>query len=73
MQATLFDVETKPRPRAKPRVLMHVVDAGDCGGCGEHESDVRMKCRKCGRETDWTRMLVSVAKRGVPCPCCNPA
>jgi DNA-directed RNA polymerase subunit RPC12/RpoP len=63
--------ETQPKPRTKPRVLMHVIDAGDCGGCGERESDVRMKCGRCGHETDWTRLLDSVAKRGIPCPKCN--
>lgn len=68
---TLFDMGP-PKHRAKPRVLMHVIDAGECGpGCDEHTADVRLQCRMCGYATDWTRMLVFEAKRGVPCPKCN--
>lgn len=56
--------------RAKRRVLMHVIDAGDCGDCGEQESDVVLQCARCGHTTDWTRLRTTDAKRGVPCPCC---
>lgn len=59
---------TKP-PRAKPRVLMHVSDAGD-------NDDGRpicvMKCRSCGAETDWLVFeTITEAKRGIPCEACN--
>lgn len=65
-------VAEPPKPRAKRRVLCHVIDAGDTGGCEGHEADVRFKCQKCGHETDWIRMpTASAAKRGIPCPNCN--
>lgn len=71
-QLTLFVV---PRPsRARPRKLMHVIDAGpDDGDWGPGQIDrVRFGCGRCGHETDWQPCLASIAKRGVPCPHCNP-
>jgi len=65
----LFDVE--PKPRAKPRVLMHVIDAGDCGDCERGEHDVRLRCNRCEHETDWIRLKTADAKCGIPCPTCN--
>ena len=66
--------ETIPQPakRRPPRVLMHVVDAGD--NCGEHDGEVIavMRCKKCGHETDWTAFKnATEAKKGIPCPKCN--
>lgn len=62
MSKSLFD--NPPKPRAKPRVMMHVIDAGD--------GMAQFGCRKCGHETDWESVeSVTVAKRGIPCPKCN--
>ena len=72
-QPRLFDVPKVSRPR---RVLMHVIDAGpdDQFDDGPGVTDnVRFGCKRCGHETDWERRLRSEAKRGEPCPVCNPA
>lgn len=65
---------TKP-PRAKPRVLMHVSDAGDChSGAAEDLGKPMcvMRCSRCGAETDWLIFeTVTEAKRGIPCEACN--
>lgn len=65
-----------PKPaRARPRVLMHVCDAGDVQ-CGA-EADLgkpmcRLRCSSCSVETDWlTFETVTEAKRGIPCEACN--
>ena len=59
--------ETKPQ-RQKPRVLMHVIDAGN----EEEVVAVRMKCAKCRHETEWlVCKTVTEASRGLPCPVCN--
>lgn len=69
MQAKLFD-----KGRRKPRVMMHVCDAGD-HGClvdspGEHI--VRFECPRCGYGTGWVTVAnVTEGKRGKPCPRCN--
>ena len=67
MRYRLFDID---RPRAKPRILMHVWDAGpsDDGDTTDH---VRLKCNRCGHETEWQLMRRVEAKYGVPCPKCN--
>lgn len=65
--------DLKP-PRATPRRLMHVCDAGD--GCCENETpiSVRYACARCGHETEWVNATtVTEAKRGIPCPHCNAA
>lgn len=70
MRTTLFDLRPEPKPpRQKPRVLMHVFDAGP----GEETwGIVRFQCLKCGDETDWMRVeTMTEAKRGIPCPKCN--
>jgi len=61
-QLALFE-----KPPAKPRrVLMHVFDASPCGY-------VRFACSKCHDETDWLFTDSEAdAKRGIPCPKCNP-
>lgn len=62
-------IDLPKEPRAKPRKLMHVWDAG----CGHDKKDlVKFKCARCGTESDWKLMLMSDAKRGIPCPTCNP-
>ncbi|WP_107495541.1 hypothetical protein [Thalassobius sp. I31.1] len=52
------------KPRAKPRVMMHVADAGE---------GIRFECEKCGHDTGWIadEKSVSENKRGLPCPVCN--
>lgn len=61
-------------PRRKPRVLMHVWDAGpnpnsldeDGGGIAIFE------CSKCKHQTDWLSFRTfTEAKRGIPCERCN--
>lgn len=66
---TLF--EMPPKPQSKRRVMMHVIDAGD----GDGEDLVRLKCKKCGHDTDWIPASKpwSLDKRGRPCPKCNAA
>lgn len=65
---------TKP-PRGKPRVLMHVSDAGECHtGAAEDlgKPICVMRCTRCGAETDWLIFdTVTEAKRGIPCEACN--
>ena len=61
----------EPRaPRAKPRVLMHVSDAG---WSDHHDKPMcTMRCSKCGAESDWLIFeTISEAKRGTPCETCN--
>ena len=63
--------ETKP-PRPAPRKLMHVCDAADDEDPAY--SSVRFHCARCGHESDWIDGLtVTEAKRGMPCPACNPS
>ncbi|WP_227461634.1 DUF1643 domain-containing protein [Cupriavidus pauculus] len=54
---------------------MHVCDAGDCqAGAAEDlgKPMCRMKCGRCGAETDWMIFdTVTDAKRGIPCASCN--
>ncbi len=56
---------TKP-PRAKPRVMMHMIDAGWAVG-----SIGRFKCGQCGHDSDWIDATDTDLRRGVPCPACN--
>lgn len=56
-------------PRARPRVLMHVSDAGERED-GQHICV--MTCRRCGAVTGWLPFAnMTEAKRGVPCQACN--
>ncbi|KJS38257.1 MAG: hypothetical protein VR70_10510 [Rhodospirillaceae bacterium BRH_c57] len=58
-----------PRPRRKPRVMMHVYDAGEVPGMG---CAICLRCARCGHDTDWVLMrTLSEDKRGRPCPNCN--
>lgn len=72
-QAQLF--QTPRRDRLPPRKLMHVCDAGHSGCCdssGTSIEVVRFHCGRCDHESDWQSMKVIEAKRGIPCPNCNP-
>jgi DNA-directed RNA polymerase subunit RPC12/RpoP len=63
-QATLAGFE--PPPRAKPRVMAKVVDAG--------ENIAQFECAKCGWNSGWVyddEMTVTQTKRGIPCEPCN--
>lgn len=60
------------RPRAKPRVLMHVCEAGDDSDYSENKPVCRMRCPRCKTISDWlTFDNVTEAKRGIPCVPCN--
>lgn len=68
----LFPDTIQSTKRKPPRVLMHVVDAGD--HFGEHEGAVIavMQCNRCKHQTYWTVFKnVTEAKKGIPCPKCN--
>jgi hypothetical protein len=55
-------------PRAKPRVMMHWLDAGHDG-----ESALgNFQCPKCHFVAGWIRATETEMRRGVPCPNCNP-
>jgi hypothetical protein len=60
----------KPKRRAR-RVMMHVADAG-CFPDGRNA--INFVCERCGHDNDWTAFSgsISAAKRGEPCPKCNP-
>lgn len=75
MTLDLFPETMQPRARAKARVLMHVVDAGQV----EHgrPEDLgkplcRLSCKRCEAESDWLIFnSITEAKRGIPCEACN--
>jgi DNA-directed RNA polymerase subunit RPC12/RpoP len=64
----MFSVDGK-KPRRPPRVMMHVVDAGQSEG----GPIICFGCTKCGHNTDWIEddQSVSQNKKGRPCPECN--
>lgn len=69
IMARTLELFEKPA-RAKPRVLMHVIDAGD-NERGDKQL-ARLRCGKCGSETEWLEFdSVTAAKRGLPCEACN--
>lgn len=51
--------------RRQPLALMHVADAGS--------GMIQSRCRKCGHDTGWVKMVGSVSdnKRGKACTRCN--
>jgi DNA-directed RNA polymerase subunit RPC12/RpoP len=66
----LFEIEPEtPKPRKKPRKLMHVYDAGPAE---DGQCMVVFLCGRCDHKTDWLLAKnVTEAKRGMPCPKCN--
>ena len=44
--------ELKP-PRSLPRELMHVCDVNGCADEGGTGAMVRLKCARCGQESEW--------------------
>jgi hypothetical protein len=64
---TTLDLFPRP-PRALPRKLMHVVDAGHC----DNGVLVHFRCKRCGHDAGWfTVANVTEGKRGIPCPRCS--
>lgn len=64
-----LDLFPKP-PRKAPRVLMHVIDAGN--SCdADFPMWVKVKCKKCGDEAEYVHQTISEVKRGIACPNCN--
>lgn len=58
-----------PKPKRTPRVLMHVVDAGN-GPAPGHWAE--FECDRCGYRSEWRPVeSITDAKRGLPCPKCN--
>jgi DNA-directed RNA polymerase subunit RPC12/RpoP len=71
MRANQGELFERRDPRHRPRVLMHVIDAGD-DAAGRPMA--RFACGRCGRETVWLGIgTIAEAKRGIPCKSCNPA
>lgn len=71
-QLVLLDPPPKP-PRRKPRVLMHVYDAGEQDGRGPVAQYV---CGRCEHRTDWIDTPPGPRggfsqHRTKPCPKCN--
>ena len=60
-------IELPPKPRARPRVLMGLEDAGFHDVLGDC---AMWKCRRCGHKTDW---MPAPTKAKPPCPQCNKA
>lgn len=62
-----------PRHRQKPRVLGHVIDAGN--GCGGTEPGrnhwAQLRCRNGHTWQIFNGHTVTELKRGLPCPECN--
>lgn len=60
---------TGVKPRRAPRVMMHVVEAGQSNS----GKVIQFECSKCGHNTDWVddEKSISENKRGQPCPKCN--
>ena len=54
-------------PKARRRVLAHIDRRGDLGA---DPSVTRFRCR-CGWN-GWCRCSPAEARRGIPCPKCNP-
>ena len=73
MRRDLFP-ETLPK-RAKPRVLMHVSDAGQVSYGDPRDFGkplCKMTCRRCGAESEYLIFEnITEAKRGIPCDACN--
>ena len=58
-----IDLFNGTKPRAKARVMMRVIDAGD--------AFAKFQCRKCGNVSGWMFCATRTdAKRGIPCEAC---
>jgi hypothetical protein len=69
MTGQLFTADQAPRRRRIVR--MHVADAGSDGA---RPMLAEFKCNKCGHNSGWIECPpLTQAKRGLPCPICNPA
>jgi len=66
-------LEMFDKPRKKRKWLMHVDDCGDgnCHSMDEGNTFVKMKCHRCGAESDWMELTRMEARRGIPCEVCN--
>lgn len=63
------DMFPKP-PRRKPRVLMHVIDAGN--SCmAEFPMWTRFQCSRCDHKAEFVFDNKTEAMRRQPCPKCN--
>ena len=69
MTNPLFDAGKRVRKR--PRVLMHVCDVSHDEPDATHDNVV-MECPRCHGKTAWITLPRAEAKRGIPCPNCNP-
>lgn len=67
MKSDLFPETIQARKR--PRMLMHMIDAGDTGTSAGTWS--QFKCRNCCHIEQYEGMTAAAIKRGVPCPICN--
>ncbi len=62
-----FDKPVMPRIKR-----MHVYDAGG-GDCTYPAFIAVFMCHRCGYQSDWLEIAnVKEARRGLPCPQCNP-
>jgi len=70
MNARQGELLEKPKRRTRGQ-LMHVSDAGYGGSW--RGVNVQMRCAKCRHQSGWIEFeTVTEAKRGLPCPKCNP-
>lgn len=62
-------------PRARPRVMMKMTDAGNAGyrlTGWKTDRGANFECLKCGHDDGWTfNLTITEIRRGLPCPKCN--
>ena len=71
VRADLFPADIAPRTRRKPRILGHVIDAGD-NGLAEGNCWAQLQCRHGHVWETIGIYTITELKRGLPCPTCNP-
>jgi len=61
--------ENGVKPRRKPRIMMHVTEAGQSNS----GKVIQFECSKCLYNTGWLddNHSLSTNKSGMPCPRCN--